>query len=455
MKNINFTIIFYIFSISVFSQEEKKIYDYTYTIDEYNSKLAQAVDNIVTRGDELTLFLDEFSFASNKIGTYYSDVTIKFHEIDPDNNSRKIREINSVINELININSQKQSFTQKFKTLLYNENIENVYQIEINLTLTRLSATQEKEFNRLFKGITSKLPGPDFIKNILKIDENITPENKDKISMPVSFYIPLNFLEHYKLNESVPMLKDNDIVYVAIPYTILPETTNTNLKSWFKNKINKVAKFVTGDQIIKDKNLVTGIAKFRISKETNFSLPNNIKLLMNDLIEEILKNNSKQVDTLILEIEKITKNYKSEGYISQRTKDNIFYFTNLANVYNSYLINKAKPTHKQSDRTIFMNFVSWYDRAKLYSINWQFTTIKINDIYEKVKVDRTDPNRRSRTIKVDLAREANLILPYSVDNPFIVAASNWQMKLHFFCKSVFSKNSDFKDELNEITTIEK
>ncbi|MBI1770561.1 MAG: hypothetical protein HY015_09845 [Bacteroidetes bacterium] len=424
--------------------------DYTYSFNDYNKWLKTSVNNAVTRSDQLSLFLKEFSFASNKKGTFMAEMDAKFYEIDPDNNTRKDHTVSTIIAELIKIDDQDQSFKKGEKTLLFNEELENVYQIDFKLSLTRLTVEQEKEFKRVFSDVTSALPTSVFLKKVLKVDESV-PENKDKIEFSAAFYIPLNFLEYNVLSSKSPLLSENEDIFLAIKNKILPETADANLKSWFRNKINNVSKFFSGEEVFKENNSVTAAAVLRVSKSTNFSLPLSVKTLMESLNEHVLNAKPDLINSTVIEIENISKNFRKEKYISQRTQDNILYYTSLATTYSQFLDNKNRPKERQDNRAVVVSFVSWFSRANQYFTNWKFTRVKLKDIYKDVVEDVPDPNHPGQTKKEYTLRKASIVLPYSVDNKFIAASSEWQMKLHKFCKAVLPNNLDLEDDIDEIT----
>ncbi|MES2691539.1 MAG: hypothetical protein V4658_14115 [Bacteroidota bacterium] len=384
---------------------------------------SDAYNNIITRQNSCSFYINDFIFSVTKNDKYIVDLQINLNSYNigsttPD----KVKTIRMLFKDVIEIKEKDKPITLTLsnKKLADNIILSDVTDIDIIIKLIPI----QDENNSAFKLIapilnTSFQAAPAVTSLIDNFIENVRKgEKKEELLFSSNITIPLNIFEYRKIetDAAIPLLKNN-LTFGAILKGNQAVPFNTSLVGDVATFFNGVSQFVAGKNVIpKNEMKYEGVVKIYFTKDNNPLLPSSFSRQLDQL--DKISNNPQTESSYsafkvkLNEISTQSDNLLYDQKINSQTDYSIQQYLQLGVIYLDYLkaVSNGNPTTTDA----------WITQFRTYDININtkgaangFQAIGITDLYSNDKI-------------------AKIYIPYSLPENLTLSYYSWQFSIHNF-----------------------
>lgn len=331
--------------------------------------IAQSISN----GDNFSLLVDEILLQDFDKDKPEKILEVVCTFVKPD---RSERTFSTVVREKVTLQDNKYKFGNGF-ILLQDITLSDVQELKISVKVRSLDKEQSATFGlvaSLLSFATEANPAIHTIQNLLRIKPTLNRETgKEEVpTFDASFFIPTNYINYFRLAKEsrLPLLRPTE----DIPVAFTAQTTGLP-----KNLLARFANLIVQNQIITDKEKVTGVLTLKVSR----AAPKPILPVVQDKLNEAYNSvRSNQLAQLTRKIDE-ARTRLDIAYSTEDDKRSSAYKS--ANFYLSLLDCFVKSKGNRDE--FYTHFRAWVeDKAEVETID-NLMRIPVRDVYRPLKND--------------------------------------------------------------------
>jgi|688.fasta_scaffold11422_14 hypothetical protein len=386
---------------------------------------SDAYNNIITRQNSCSFYINDFIFSVTKTDKYIVDLQINLNSYNigstaPD----KVKTVRMLFKDVVEIKEKDKPFTLALsnKKLADNIILSDVTDIDILIRLIPIQDENNSAFKLIAPILNTSFQGAPAVTSLIdNFIENVRKgEKKEELLFSTNIVVPLNIFEYRKLetDATLPLLKNN-LTFGAILKGNQAVPFNSSLVGDVATFFNGVSQFVAGKNVIpKGEMKYEGAVKIYFTKDNNPLLPSSFSRQL-DQLDKISNNpltdaSYSAFKVKLTEISNQSDNLLDDQKINSQTDYSIQQYLQLGIIYLDYIKAVSNGNPVTTD--------AWITQFRTYDINVNtkgaangFQAIGITDLYSNDKI-------------------AKIYIPYSLPENLTLSYYSWQFAIHNFLK---------------------
>lgn len=434
---MNYITLFFSFFLilNLFGQEQKIQENQRYTSGELLKAASSDIKLSVTRGDLLSMFVQEIDVVSKGNNKYLVDIEVNcFGENE---SVAPLKTYSYAFDKTTPTPSGQNILNQSFSPIFNNIDTSEYHFIKVIIRLTklddpdvaRLQTVVNKYVGQAFEGIS--IGG--VLTDILGFDGN-TKKEKIEFELESTYTIPLNFQEYFEHLETIPVIRNQEDDVLAFDGQIPIDDPS------FFGKLKRFAK--AGDKLIRGKSnirsdkfdKISAYCKVYFTKDLNTNVPPYIERALEKLIDATNGGDDGEIVDNVKECRIKLDEFKKDFPSAKRAHNNVKFLIDLATVMQAMYTVELSGADKQKQAVT--KFKAWLRKAETQAPTDNFTMINYSGVYSS---DLIKEGRKNRVAKF---YDGKIYIPYSLGNEFLLQIISFQQTLHEFTSDYLDEHSN-------------
>lgn len=396
------------------------------SITEYVSKdepalfNTEAYNEIITRQNSCTFYLNEFMFNVTKQDKFIVDLQIKLNTYNMNSASpEKVRVLRLLFKDVIEVKEKDKPYSLSLSNAKLADNIvmTDVTDIDVDVRLIPIIDENNSSFKLIAPILNTIFEGSSPVTNL--IDNFISSvkkgDNIDILVFHTNIIVPQNIFEYKKIGREgkINLISNNQVLGIILKGSNEGPFSNSLIGDG-ANFVNGITKFVSGKDVIKKSEVsYEGILKVYFTKDPNPLLPTSMTnqlATINQLHNGVnYKENYDNYKVKMKEISSAAFMSKLDHKINSQTEYSINQFLKLGEIYMDY-------QNKSFENPLNLTDV-WVNKFRAFDIDINnkgaanfVQAIGVTDIYD--------------------GKIAKIYIPYTLADEIALSFYSWQLILH-------------------------